>query len=93
MAGQFLTIRITTVIIRDSQPSRTPPDGQSLSPADLGNLEVVKQSLGSLLDRKEYDLAAFEQGEMWIYRPVGLQAYLRTSFEATCPAGLRIVEI
>jgi hypothetical protein len=83
----------TAVIVRDSQPSRTPADCQSLSPADLGSLEVVEQSLGSPPDRKEYDLAAFEQGEMWIYRPIGLQAYLGTLFEATCPAGLRTMEI
>jgi len=83
----------TAVIVRDSQPSRTPVDGQPMSPVDLGSLEVVEQSLGLLPERKEYDLGAFEKGEMWIYRPVGMQAYLGTLFEAKCPPGVRSVKV
>ena len=83
----------TAIIVRDSQPSRAPADGQDLSPADLGSLEVVEQSAGSPPDRKVYDLAAFEQGEMWIYRPIGLQTYLGTLFTATCPADVQALEI
>jgi hypothetical protein len=78
----------TAIIVGDSKPGRPPVDGQPLSPADIGSLEVVEQSLGSPPDRRTYDLNAFEQGEMWIYRPVSMQAYLGTSFEAQCPAGV-----
>ena len=83
----------TAVVVRDSEPSVVPVDGGALSPAELGTLEVVEQSVGSPPDRKTYDLAAMEKGEMWIYRPIGLQAYVGTLFEATCPAGVRATEI
>jgi hypothetical protein len=45
----------------------------------------VEQSVGIPPQRKNYDLNAFEQGEMWIYRPVGMQAYLGTLLVAKCP--------
>ena len=78
----------TAIIVRDTEPSRPPADGESLSPAELGSLEVVEQSVTSPPQRKEYDLNAFEQGEMWIYRPVSMQAYLGTLLEAQCLDGV-----
>lgn len=83
----------TAVIVRDSEPSRTPVDGQSLSPMELGSLVVVEQSVKSPPERKEYDLSAFEEGEMWIYRPVGMQVYLGTLFEAKCPPGVQTLRV
>jgi len=78
----------TAVIVRDSQPTRQPVDGQALSPAELVSLEVVEQSVSSPPQRKDYDMNAFEEGEMWIYRPVSMQAYLGTLLVARCPEGV-----
>ena len=66
----------TAVIVRDSVPSRQPVDKQPLSPAELISIEVVEQSVKSPPSRKVYDMNAFEEGEVWIYRPVSMQAYL-----------------
>jgi hypothetical protein len=83
----------TSIIVRDSQPSRPPADGEPLSPASLESLEVVEQSVRSPPDRKTYDLNTFEQGEMWIYRPIGMQVYLGTLLEAVCPSGVPALEV
>jgi len=78
----------TAVIVRDSQPSRQPADGKPLSPAELGSLEVVEQSVSAPPQRKDYDLSAFEEGEMWIYRPISMHAYLGTLPVPQCPPGV-----
>jgi hypothetical protein len=83
----------TAIIVRDSRPTRQPVNGQLLSPMELGSLEVVEQSVTSPPLRKEYDLNAFEKGEMWIYRPVGMQAYLGTSLVAQCPEDVPAVSL
>jgi len=71
----------TAVIVLDAVPSTTTSveDGCDLSPADLGILVVVEQSVGRLPKKTEYDLSMLEEGEMWIYRPIGIQAYLGIS--------------
>jgi len=78
----------TAIIVRDSQPTRQPTDGKPLSPAELVSLEVVEQSVSSPPERKDYDMNAFEEGEVWIYRPVSMQAYLGTLLAARCPEGV-----
>ncbi|KAL0952791.1 hypothetical protein HGRIS_007016 [Hohenbuehelia grisea] len=80
----------TAVIVRDSviAGGRRVRDGDSVRPAELGSLEVVEQSVGSPPSRKEYDLEAFEEGEMWIYRPIGMEKYLGFLLSATPPDGL-----
>ncbi|KDQ54590.1 hypothetical protein JAAARDRAFT_399336 [Jaapia argillacea MUCL 33604] len=85
----------TAIIVRDSVPSRTPVDGEPLSPAEIGSLEVVDQSVSSAPDRREFDLKTLEQGEMWIYRPIGMQEYLGFSLDqlAVCPPGLQVLTI
>jgi hypothetical protein len=83
----------TAIIVRDSRPGRTPADGLSLSPTDLAILEVVEQRPGSMPIHKTYDLNAFEQGEMWIYRPVSMQAYLGALLTTKCPPGVSALEI
>lgn len=50
--------------------------GFSISPRELGVLSVVEQSVGQPPVRRDYNLQGFEEGEMWIYRPIGLQVYL-----------------
>ena len=66
----------TAVIVNDSIPLPTAKDGGSLKPSDLGTIAVVEQSQGSPPSRKDYDLNYLQEGEMWIYRPIGMKAYL-----------------
>jgi len=83
----------TAVVVRDAQPSRAPVDGAFLSPADLGSLEVVEQSVGTEPQRREYDLGGFEEGEVWVYRPVGMEVYLGTLLEAKCGSDVRAMRV
>jgi hypothetical protein len=79
----------TAIVVRETVPKGVVGDGRPLSPEALGSLEVVEQSVGQLPDRRVYDLRGFEEGEMWVYRPVGFETYL--GFEgltAKCPDGL-----
>ena len=66
----------TAVIVTDSLPLPSAKDGGSLKPSDLGTFAVVEQSQGRAPSRTEYDLSYFLEGEMWIYRPIGMKAYL-----------------
>lgn len=66
----------TSVIVTDSIPLPTAKDGCSLKPSALGTIAVVEQSQGHPPSRKEYDLSYLQEGEMWIYRPIGMKAYL-----------------
>ncbi|TFK37569.1 hypothetical protein BDQ12DRAFT_724023 [Crucibulum laeve] len=80
----------TAVIVSDLvlKGAGTLQDGKSLKPSELGALAVVEQSVGQPPERKEYDLKGFREGEMWIYRPVGMEAYLGISaVEAKAPDG------
>ena len=75
----------TAVIVDDSYPQNNPVHGETLPPASLGSLEVIEQSLGKAPRRARYDLAAFEAGEMWIYRPIGLESYVGHLMTADFP--------
>jgi len=66
----------TAVVVNDSIPLPTAKDGASLKPSDLGTIVVVEQSQGHPPSRKDYDLSYLQEGEMWIYRPIGMKAYL-----------------
>ena len=66
----------TAIIVIDSIPLPSAKDGGSLKPSDLGTIAVVEQSQGRPPSRTEYDLKYFQEGEMWIYRPIGMKAYL-----------------
>jgi hypothetical protein len=66
----------TAVIVNDSIPLLTAKDGATLKPSDLGTIVVVEQSQGHPPSRKDYDLSYLQEGEMWIYRPIGMKAYL-----------------
>ena len=66
----------TAIVVNDSIPLPTAKDGGSLKPSDLGTIVVVEQSQGHPPSRKDYDLSYLQEGEMWIYRPIGMQAYL-----------------
>ena len=62
----------TQVIVADAIPTRVPIDGGSITPAELGAIEVVEQSQGHAPSRRRYDLTTMTEGELWIYRPVRL---------------------
>ncbi|KAL5520559.1 hypothetical protein ACEPAG_9783 [Sanghuangporus baumii] len=71
----------TAVVTRDSvpySPQLGVYDGAPLEPRALRSLEVVEQSLNDPPEpaRRTYDLNRFEEGEVWIYRPVSMVTYL-----------------
>jgi len=75
----------TSVFVSDSIPLPSAKDGGSLKPSDLGTIAVVEQSQGHPPSRTEYDLSYFKEGEMWIYRPIGMKAYLGLGELAVTP--------
>ena len=86
--GSFYTLGDpdhTAVIVSDCVPSASPKDAGSLSPSDLGVIVVIEQSQGQLPERREYDLSRLEEGEIWIYRPIGMKDYLGVSDVTAVP--------
>lgn len=69
----------TAVIVSNSNVLPNVGDGFSIPPSALGSLTVVEQSVGQPPVRKDYNLQGLEEGEMWIYRPIGLELYLGIS--------------
>lgn len=84
----------TAVIVKDQIPRITPTDGASMKPGDLVQLEVVEQSVHSPPKRAVYRLQGMSEGELWIYRPVGMEAYLKLIFTPNWPEGMEaLVEV
>jgi len=85
----------TAVIVKDSVPSVSVADSQSVRPGDLGILEVVEQSVstGKTPHRSTYTLSGLEEGEMWIYRPVSMMAYVGCMLEVKVPEGVNALRI
>ncbi|KAH9915325.1 uncharacterized protein B0H18DRAFT_940000 [Fomitopsis serialis] len=85
----------TAVIVSDAVPSVQVSDGQSLKPADLGTLEVVDQSVSTGIKPKldKCVMSGFEEGEVWIYRPVSMQAYIGCALQAECPEGINALRV
>ncbi|KAJ2932733.1 hypothetical protein H1R20_g4360, partial [Candolleomyces eurysporus] len=69
----------TAVIVSNSKVLPNVGDGLSIPPSALGSLTVVEQSVGQPPVRKDYNLLGLEEGEMWIYRPIGFEVYLGIS--------------
>lgn len=42
----------------------------------IGALEVIEQSVRELPTRRTYDMGQFQSGQVWIYRPIPMEAYL-----------------
>ncbi|KAI0772468.1 hypothetical protein BD413DRAFT_545777 [Trametes elegans] len=78
----------TAVIVSEMTPRATVADGLEVPPRDLGTLEVIEQSLGKPPARATYDLSNLEEGEVWIYRPVGMEAYVGSLLVPQCPEGV-----
>ena len=68
-------------------------DGSALTPAELGSLTVVEQSVGSPPKRETYDLRLFQEGEVWIYRPIGLETYVGVELTAQCPDNIPALSV
>ncbi|KAI0742637.1 hypothetical protein C8Q80DRAFT_918156 [Daedaleopsis nitida] len=83
----------TAVIVCDMVPKTGVGDGMAVLPAQMGTLEVVEQSLGKPPARARYDLAQFEEGEVWIYRPVGMEEYVGALLGPTCPPGVNALSV
>ncbi|KAH8928667.1 hypothetical protein BT69DRAFT_1293161 [Atractiella rhizophila] len=79
----------TAIVVSTSSPtlsSGSPPnDGDTLLPTSFGSLEVIEQSLGKAPKRQTYNLSGMQQGEVWIYRSVGMVDYLGGEFRAEWP--------
>jgi hypothetical protein len=78
----------TAVLVQDTVPRCAVADGQSVKPADVGVLTVVEQTAGRAPKRDSYDLAKLQQGEVWVYRPVGMIMYLGSTLSIDIPSGL-----
>ena len=83
----------TAVIVSEMVPKTSVADGMMVPPSQMGTLEVVEQSLGKPPARARYDLAQFEEGEVWIYRPVGMEAYVGAVLSAKCPEGVNALTV
>lgn len=64
----------TAIVVRESMPALG--EGDRMRPVDIGSLEVVEQTSGRPPARKTYDLNQMMEGEIWIYRPIGMEAYI-----------------
>jgi hypothetical protein len=78
----------TAVLVEDAVPRCAVADGESVRPADVGVLTVVEQSAGRVPRRESYDLAKLLEGEVWVYRPVGMVEYLGSTLSVNVPSGL-----
>jgi hypothetical protein len=83
----------TAMLVEDTVPRSAVGDGQSVRPADVGALTVVEQTAGHAPKRESYDLAKLQQGEVWVYRPVGMVEYLGSTLSIDIPSGLEVSAI
>lgn len=81
----------TSIITTDLVPGCPVEDGEWLDISRFGTLEVAEQSVstGELPKKAEYDLCGLKQGEVWIYRPVGMRTYVGTEFSPICPEDIQ----
>jgi hypothetical protein len=83
----------TAVLVEDTVPRCAVAEGQSVAPAEVGVLTVVDQSLGRASKRESFDLAQLQQGELWVYRPVGMVEYLGLALNVDIPPGLEVFAV
>ena len=83
----------TSIVSSDVIPKDSPIDGESFNPANVGIVSVVEQSPGKLPKRADYDLRCFEEGEIWVYRPISMEVYLGiTELSAEAPVNHKRLE-
>ena len=83
----------TAVVVRDAVPNRRVSDGDAVRPGELGTLEVVEQSIGQPPARQRYDLSKLQEGEIWIYRPIGMETYVGTQLTPKCPDNVQAISV
>ena len=85
----------TSIVVTDLVPGCSVGNGEWLDVARFGTLEVAEQSVstGELPKKAEYDLGGLKQGEVWIYRPIGMKTYIGTEFSPICPEGIETQSI
>ena len=83
----------TAIIVSDCVPSVEVADGMLVKPGGVGILEVVEQGKTTAPKREKYDLKGLKEGELWIYRPVGMVEYLKTDLVVKCPANIGALSI
>ncbi|KAI0684691.1 hypothetical protein BC835DRAFT_1409086 [Cytidiella melzeri] len=79
----------TAVIVRDLVPRAAVADGKNVKLSEMGSLEVVEQSLGNPPKRQRYNLGEMQEGEVWVYRPIGMEVYVGAVLGPQCPEGLK----
>ena len=77
----------TAIVVSDLVPGCPVKNEKRLEVAKFGTLEVAEQSMraGELPKKEKYDLGRLEQGEVWIYRPIGMKNYIGTEFSKEYP--------
>ncbi|ORY74056.1 hypothetical protein BCR35DRAFT_306838 [Leucosporidium creatinivorum] len=80
----------TAIILSASSPVTLPSLSHTLLDtsyplSSLVSLTVAEQSPGQAPRERTYDLTSMSEGEVWIYRPVGLRNYVGTRVEAVWP--------
>ena len=83
----------TAIIVSDCVPSVEVADGMLVKPGEVGILEVVEQGKTTAPKREKYDLKGLKEGELWIYRPVGMVEYLKTDLVVKCPENIGALSI
>ncbi|KAH9061921.1 hypothetical protein EDB87DRAFT_1682587 [Lactarius vividus] len=78
----------TADLIEDTVPRCAVADGEGVRLADIGVLMVVEQTAGPVPRRESYDLAKLLEGEVWVYRPVGMVEYVGSTLSIDIPSGL-----
>lgn len=83
----------TAIIVTECQPRIAVSDGSLIKPADLGSFEVVEQSVGKPPERQLYELNLMQEGEVWIYRPISMEAYVGVTLQPRCPDGISAISV
>lgn len=92
ISSSFLLWPDTAVILSAAQPSTPVSDGSPVPPSAFAALDVAEQSQGQPPKRVTYDLTRMSAGEMWVYRPIGIEIYLGRDMLPEWPAdGMHVV--
>lgn len=83
----------TAVVVCDAVPGVRVRDGEAVKPSEVGTLEVVEQSVGKPPARERYDLGRMQEGELWIYRPVGMETYVGAVLGPQCHRGVDVLSV
>jgi hypothetical protein len=78
----------TAMLVEDTVPRCAVADGRDVRPVDVGVLTAVGQTMGRAPQRDSYDLAKLQQGEVCVYRQVGMVMYLGSTLSIDIPSGL-----